>query len=154
MPLVAPTDSPWWAYLFLTLLAVAMLSLAGAVTIDPRPLVLRQALAGAALAWLVIFSGAVLYAMYSGRLGIDTWQGVALIAADVSASSRWRPRPFVATWTNRGALGRLGAVVTFALAILMAAGAAVVVTSLVRALWRAISSTDPSSTGCRGVRCS
>ena len=81
-PLVAPTDSPWWTYLFLMLLAVAMLALAGAVTIDPRSLVLRQALAGAALVWLVILGGAALYAVYAGRLGMETWQAVALIAAD------------------------------------------------------------------------
>ena len=142
-PLVAPTDSPWWAYLFLMLLAVAMLALAGAVTIDPRPLVLRQALAGAALVWLVIFSGAVLYAMYSGRLGIDTWQGVALIAADAFGLIALAATTVHGDQDQPSALGRLGAVVTFALAILMAAGAAVVVTSLVRALWRAITSADP-----------
>lgn len=142
VPLVAPLESPWWAYLFLTLLAVAMLALAGAVTIDPRPLVLRQALAGAALVWLVVLAGGLLYAAYAGRFGIDTWQGVALIAADglglVALAATTDD-----TQGGTGALGRLGTVVTFALAILMAAGAAVIATSLVRATWRAVTSADP-----------
>ncbi len=48
--LVGRPSAPWWAYLFLLLLAVALLALAAAVTINPRPLVLRQALAGSAWA--------------------------------------------------------------------------------------------------------
>ena len=49
---LAGATAPWWAYLFLMLLAIAMLALAAAVSIDPRPLQLRQSLAGAALVWL------------------------------------------------------------------------------------------------------
>ncbi len=45
---LAGATAPWWAYLFLMLLAIAMLALAAAVSIDPRPLQLRQSLAGAA----------------------------------------------------------------------------------------------------------
>ena len=116
MPLVAPIDSPWWAYLFLTLLAVAMLALAGAVAIDPRPLVLRQALAGAALVWLVILGGAVLYALYAGRLGIDTWQGLALIAADAFGLIALAATTVHGDQDQPTALGRLGAAITFAAA--------------------------------------
>jgi heat shock protein HtpX len=141
--LVAPLDSPWWAYLFLMLLAIAMLALAGAVTIDPRPLVLRQALAGAALVWLVILAAGVVYAMYAGRLGIDTWQGIALIAADALGLVALAATTVHGSEGEPDALTRFGAVVTFAVAILMAVGAAVVATVLVRALWRAITSADP-----------
>jgi heat shock protein HtpX len=141
--LVAPLDSPWWAYLFLTLLAIAMLALAGAVTIDPRPLVLRQALAGAALVWLAILSAGVLYAAYAGRLGIDTWQGVALIAADALGLVALAATTVHGSEGQPGAMDRLGAVITFAVAILMAVGAAVVATDLVRTAWRVITSADP-----------
>jgi len=143
VPLVAPVDSPWWVYLFLILLAIAMLALAAAVTIDPRPLVLRQALAGVALVWLVILAGGVLYAVYAGRLGIDMWQGVALIAANALGLVALAATTIHGSQGQPGALGRLGAVVTFAVAILMAVGAAVVVTSLVRAAWRVVTSADP-----------
>ena len=47
----AVRTAPWWVYLFLVLMSVALVALAGAVTIDPRPLALRRALAGTALAW-------------------------------------------------------------------------------------------------------
>lgn len=143
VPVVAPLDSPWWAYLFLTLLAIAMLALAAAVTIDPQPLFLRQALAGAALVWLVILLAGVLYAAYAGRLGLDTWQSVALVAADGLGLVALTATTGAGTDEKTGALGRLATVVTFALAILMAAGAAVIATSLVRATWRAVSSADP-----------
>ena len=48
------------------------------------------------------------------------------------------------------AVQRLGAVIVFAVAILMAAGAAVIVVSLTRAVWRAIAQSEPW-TACRGV---
>jgi hypothetical protein len=54
--------APWWVHLFLVLMSIAMLSLAAAVTIDPRPLVFRRALAGTALAWTAIL-GSVIAAM-------------------------------------------------------------------------------------------
>ena len=84
-----------------------------------------------------------LYAVYAGRLGMETWQAVALIAADgfglvALASTTTRDG-----LDEAGAMGRLGTVVTFAVAILMAAGAAVIATSLARAAWRAITSADP-----------
>ena len=141
--LMAPLHSPWWAYLFLTLLAVATLALAAAVTIDPRPLVLRQALAGAALVWLVLLVLAVLFAVSAGRQGTGTWQVIALIAADGVGLIALADTTLDGGRDVPGPFGRLRAVVTFAIAILMAAGAAVVVTSLVRATWRAVSSMDP-----------
>ena len=55
----AERAAPWWIYLFLVLMSVAMVSLAAAVTIDPRPLVFRRALAGTALAWTVILASVI-----------------------------------------------------------------------------------------------
>ena len=52
-------SAPWWIYLFLVLMSVAMVSLAAAVTMDPRPLVFRRALAGTALAWTAILASVV-----------------------------------------------------------------------------------------------
>ena len=141
--LMAPLHSPWWAYLFLTLLAVATVALAAAVTIDPRPLVLREALAGAALVWLVLLVLAVLIAVSVGRKGTGTWQAIALIAADGIGLVALADTTGDFERDQAAAFPRFRAVVTFAIAILMAAGAAVVLTSLVRAMWRALTSMDP-----------
>ena len=131
--------APWWAYLVLMLLAIAMVALAGAVAIDPRPLILRRALAGSALVWLVILAGVFLLAANAGRLGSDTAILFILAVADGLALAGLAATTGDVTDDRTDPLGRLGAVLAFAVAMLMAAGAAVIAASVARAVWRAIS---------------
>jgi heat shock protein HtpX len=137
---LAGATAPWWAYLFLMLLALAMLALAAAVAIDPRPLQLRQSLAGAALVWLVVLVVIAIGAAGVARSSGEAWLLVILAAVvgaalvDLAVTTR-----VVAGPTGEvGPFQRLGAVIVFALAILMAAGAAVIVVSLARAVWRLV----------------
>jgi len=138
----APT-APWWAYLFLLLLAVAMLAMAGAVAIDPRPLVLRRALAGSALVWLITLTGLLLLTANAGRLDPDVPVLLVLVALDGFALVGLAATTGNVTDDGTDPLGRLGAVVAFSIAILMAAGAAVVSASVARAVWRATTRGDP-----------
>ncbi len=137
---LAGATAPWWAYLFLMLLAVAMLALATAVSIDPRPPQLRQSLAGAALVWLVVLVVIAIGAAGASRSAREAWLLVILAVAvgaalvDLALTTRVVAGPA----GDVGPFQRLGAVIVFALAIFMAAGAAVIVVSLVRAVWRAI----------------
>jgi len=132
--------APWWAYLFLMLLAVAMSALAAALVIDPGPMPLRQALGGAALVWLVVLVVIAMGATGLARSRGEVWLLVILAAVDgaalvdlavttPSASDRGAPA---------GPIARTGAVILFALAIFMATGTAVIVVSLARAVWRSI----------------
>ena len=134
---------PWWAYLFLILMAVAMAALAGAVTVNPRPLVLRRALAGAALVWLVAIAGAILLAAGAGPFGADLWVLAILVAADGLGLAGLAATTHDVSGDRTDPLGRFGAVVVFAGAILMASGATVIMVSLARALWRIVSQGDP-----------
>lgn len=134
--------APWWMFLFLLLMSIAMASIATAVALDPRPVVLRQALAGAALVWVVIAVTTFLIPATSGRLWSLMWPSV-LLAAVVGVSLYT-----LAATTEDGAgphrepLERFGQVVVFALAILAAAGAAVVVVTIARGLWSSLGRTD------------
>ena len=135
---LAGATAPWWAYLFLMLLAVAMLALAAAVSIDPRPLQLRQALGGAALVWLIVLVVIAIGAAGASRTTREAWLLVILAVvvsaalADLAVTTRVVAGPA----GEIGLFQRLGAVIVFAVAILMAAGAAVIVVSLARAVWR------------------
>ncbi len=142
---LAGATAPWWVYLFLMLLGVAMLALAGALAIDPRPLLLRQALGGAALVWLVVLIVIAIGATGMARSRGEVWFLVLLAAitgaalVDLAVTTR-------ATSDERaptGRLARLGAVILFALAIFMATGAAVIIVSLVRAIWRSLARGEP-----------
>jgi heat shock protein HtpX len=134
---------PWWGYLFLILMAIAMMALAGAVTIDPRPLVLRRAVAGAALVWLVLLTWAFLLEANAGQRDANTWLPLLLIAADSLGLAGLAATTGSDLDDQMGPLDRIAAVVVFAGAILMAAAAAVVTSSLVGALWHAITRGDP-----------
>ncbi len=138
------TAVPWWGSLFLMLMAIAMLALAGAVTIDPRPLLLRRALAGAALAWLVILVGiaaiwnavrlmddalAILPLVVAVGLGLI---GIVAINGDVSSPDE-----------DAEPLEGVGAVLLFAGALIGAAVALVISASLVGRLWRLVAGADP-----------
>ena len=132
--------APWWAYLFLMLLAVAMLALAAALVIDPRPILLRQALGGAALVWL-----AVLVIVAIGATGLahsrgEVWLLVILAAVDGAAlvDLAVTTRSVSDRGTPAGPVARVGAVILFAMAIFMATGVAVIVVSIARAIWRSL----------------
>ena len=49
-------STPWYTSLFLLLMGIALAAIGAAVAIDPRPVLLRRALAGSALAWLAILA--------------------------------------------------------------------------------------------------
>ena len=134
---------PWWAYLLLLLLAVALTALAGAVTIDPRPLVLRRALAGTALVWLVILALTAVSRAGAGPPSADLLMILAVALADGLALAGLAATTGSLTGDRTSAFGRLGAVVVFAIAIFTAAVAAVSLTSLARAIWRSIAQGDP-----------
>ena len=132
--------APWWMYLFLVLMSVAMISLAAAVTIEPRPLVFRQALAGTALAWTTILA-AVLAVMQADEdvnralevvvLAVLVTVSIALVGLGMTTdrdAARVRP-----DW-----IARIGAAVVFAIAIGLSAGVVVGIASLGRAVWQSL----------------
>jgi heat shock protein HtpX len=136
----AVRNAPWWVYLFLVLLAVAMEALAGAVTIDPRPLALRRALAGTALAWTVILAGVV----GAVGLGDEADRPIAIVVIAVLGAVTVALAGIGLT-TDAGSLGgepdwiaRFGAILIFAAAIVMATGVVVGAISVVRAVWRSV----------------
>jgi heat shock protein HtpX len=138
-------NAPWWVYLFLVLLAVAMVALAGAVTIDPRPLALRRALAGTAFAWTVILAGVV----GAVGLGDDTDRPIAIVVIAVLGAVTVALAGIGLT-TDIGSLGgepdwiaRFGAILMFAAAIVMATGVVVGAINVVRAVWRSIGGGVP-----------
>lgn len=131
--------APWWAYLLLALLGIAMTAMAGAVVLDPGSIIMRRALAGAALVWLVFLTAAFLLAANAGRLGADALVLFLMVAAIGIALGGLAATTGDVTEDETDPLGRLGAVVAFAVAILMAAGAAVVVVSLAGAVANAVS---------------
>ena len=133
----------WWGYLFFMLIAIAMLALASAVAIDPRSLILRRALAGAALVWLVLLSAAFLFAVNGGGLDTNVWMPFLLITATSVALVGLILTTEGMTDDQTDLTGRIGAVVSFAVAILVAAIAAVVSVSLSLALWHVITRGDP-----------
>ena len=139
---LAGATAPWWAYLFLMLLAVAMLALAAALVIDPRPMPLRQALAGSALVWVVVLVIIAIGATGLARSRGEVWLLVILAAVvDAALVDLAVTTPSVAgpdSTAPPAAMARLGTVILFALAIFMATGAAVIVVSLARAIWRSV----------------
>ena len=141
---VGRAAAPWWAYLFVLLLAIALLAMAGAVAIDPRPLILRRALAGAALVWLIILAGTTLVEANGGRLATNVWTPFLLGVADGVGLAMLAATTGDVTDDRTDDLGRLGAVVAFAGAIVVAAGAAVAGASLAGALWLALTRGDPA----------
>ena len=140
--------APWWAYLLLTLLAVAMLALAAAVTLDPRAPLLRIALAGIALAWFAIVAGILVTWQTAVRwpgdplilLLIFVVDGGALLGLAVSIG--YESSLDEAT----EALGRFGPVVILAVAIVVVIAAVMVGASAVGSIWRSVSQGDPVDT--------
>jgi len=138
---LAGASAPWWAYLFLMLLAVAMLALAAALVIDPSPMPLRQALAGSALVWVVVLVIIAIGATGLARSRGEVWLLVILAAVvDGALVDLALTTPSIADpdRTAPPTMARVGTVILFALAIFMATGAAVIVVSLARAIWRSV----------------
>jgi len=144
LELTGPHAAPWWSGLFLTLLAVALLSIAGAVTIDPHELVPRRALAGAAMAWLAILAIS-LVSESNARAAVSEVVTVVvpmvLIGLTLTDLAVTTPEM---TGDRTDMAGRLGAVVVFAVAIVAAAGLAVALVALIGAVVDAVASVDPA----------
>jgi hypothetical protein len=108
----APDAAPWWTYVLLLVPAVVLATLGAAVTVDPRPLAVRRALAGTALAWLLVLApGALLRA---SEVGIDATVVALVVLAIVDAAALLAlaaTTPGVSPDELPGPLGRLGAVV-------------------------------------------
>jgi len=137
-----PSTGPWWLSLFLLLLAAALLALAAAVSIDPRPLLLRRALAGAALVWLALLGVTILVEAGAGLLDADLWLLVGIAAADGAAMIGLAATTDDVSDDRSAPLWRFAAVVAFAAAFLMAATAAVACASLALAVWRAVTTGE------------
>ena len=129
------TTGTWVINTFLLLLAIALLAMAGAVTLDPRPIVLRRALAGAALVWLVVLCATVGAILANGHPEPLTWILVILAVVNGLALLDLAATTGDIAAGPRDPLGRFGAVVVFATAILVATGAAVILLGLVRYAW-------------------
>jgi heat shock protein HtpX len=142
LALSGPRDAPWWSGLFLTLLAVALVSIAGAVTIDPHALELRRALAGAALAWLAIIALTLVAESNSGVAVSEMLAtAIPMLLLGLTLTDLAMTTPEM-TGDRTDAAGRLGAVVVFAVAIVAADGLAVVLVALVGATVDALASGD------------
>ena len=136
----AERAAPWWIYLFLVLMSIAMVSLAAAVTIDPRPLVFRRALAGTALAWTVILASVI--AAMRAATDVDRPIEIVVLAVLVAVAVSLVGLGMT-TFTDESAgrpdwIARIGAAVAFAIAIVLSAGVVVGIASLGRAVWRSI----------------
>jgi heat shock protein HtpX len=136
----AVRTAPWWVYLFLVLMSVAMAALAGAVTIDPRPLALRRALAGTALAWTVLLAGVVGVVGFADEadrpiaiLFIAVLGAVTVALAGIGLTTDVSSLGGEPDW-----IARFGAIVIFAAAIVLASGVVVGVVGIARAAWRSI----------------
>lgn len=135
-----PANPPWWASLFMLLLAVAVTALGIAVTIDPRPVDLRRALAGAALAWLVILIGTVIIEVTAGEPVEAGTVGLLVAAASAIGVALWGLAATTPTVTQDAspALSRVEAVLVFAAAIVAASAAAVVLVAIALRLWAVV----------------
>jgi heat shock protein HtpX len=137
--LVDGDSTTWWAYV-LPLVPAALLMLGGlVVAIDPRPLVTRRMLAAAALLWLLLLVAAVALEIADG-VPASSWILLVIVAAidalgllGIAATT-----PVVTDERLPDPLGRLGAVVVFVVAIMVASGAIIVAVSVVIGTWNAI----------------
>ena len=134
--------APWWAYLYLLLLSIAMLALAAALTIDPRPLALRRALAGTALAWVAILVGVAVVSWTTDvvdRPLVLVFAAAACAVAVALAGMGLTTTDVSPTAGEPDWIARFGAVLIFAAAIVMSTGALVGIVSVGRAVWRSVS---------------
>jgi heat shock protein HtpX len=127
-----PQETPAEVRLLLLVPAVVLVLVGAALAIDPRPLPIRRALAGAALLWLLFLAAVAVIRAGQGRL--DAYLvGAALLAAIIGGSLL-----ALAVTTDEvsderlpGPLGRLAATVLFSIAILVAAVSLVLVATFI-----------------------
>ena len=135
----APQETPAEIRLVLLVPAVLLVLVGLALTIDPRPLPIRRALAGAALLWLFFLAAVVLVRAGQGRIdayllgaavlaAIIAGALLALMATTSDVSDERLPEP----------LGRLAATVTFSIAILVAGVALVLVATCITWVLRTV----------------
>jgi len=136
----AERTAPWWIYLFLVLMSVAMVSLSAAVTIDPRPLVFRRALAGTALAWTAILASIIAAMRAASDIDRPLQLVVlaALVAVAIALVGLGMTSAADATAGRSDWITRIGAALAFAIAIVLSAGVIVGIVSAGRAIWRSI----------------
>ena len=132
-------STPWYTSLFLLLMGIALAAIGAAVAIDPRPVLLRRALAGSALAWLAILATGLVLEIGEGVAAGDLVAVIALMIAIVGGLLGLAASTPAVSDDRTPALGRVGAVVVFAIAILAAAAAVVVAIDLVVAAIGAVS---------------
>jgi heat shock protein HtpX len=131
--------APWWAYLFLVVMSVALLSLAAAVTIDPRSLVLRRALAGTALAWTAILAGVIVGLERSGAdAPVAALVVMGMISVAVALGGLGLTTDAVAGGAPTDWAARFGIVLVFAIAIVISAGVVVGIASIARDVGRSL----------------
>ena len=156
----APDAVAWWVAGLLLVPALVLVLAGLALVIDPRPLGVRQALAAAGLLWLMVLVGGLLLWLAEGGLtlgglgtsgergafgGLVTFGGTPVAGAAVVAAlaaidagallALAATTPRVADGTLPGPLGRVAAVVVFAVAIAAAAVVIIVVVSIGLAAW-------------------
>jgi heat shock protein HtpX len=118
----APQETPPELRLLLLVPAAVLVLVGAALTIDPRPLPVRRALAGAALLWL--FFLAAVTGIRAGQGRIDLYLlGAAVLVAVIGGAllALMATTPEVTDEKLPEPLGRLAATVTFSIAILIAA---------------------------------
>jgi len=126
-----PQETPVPVRLVLLVPAAILVLVGAALAIDPRPLAIRRALAGAALVWLFFLAAAALIRLGQGRL--DAYLvGAAVLAAIVGGSllTLAATTDEVTEEPLPGPLGRLAATVLSSVAILVAGTTLVVVATL------------------------
>ncbi|MCU0506239.1 MAG: M48 family metalloprotease [Chloroflexi bacterium] len=127
----AGQETPIEIRLALLVPAVLLVLVGISLVIDPRPLLVRRALAGAAIVWLVFLAGAAVVQVGQGRL--DAYLvAVAVLAAVVGGAllALALTTDDVSDESLPGPLGRLAATVVFSVAILVAGITLVLVATL------------------------
>ena len=128
----APQETPVLVRLVLLVPAAVLVLVGVALAIDPRPLPVRRALAGAALLWLFFLATAALIRTGQGR--VDAYLvGAAVLAAIVGGALLALAATTDDVTGERlpGPLGRLAATMLFSVAILVAGVTLVLVATLV-----------------------
>ena len=127
-----PQETPAELRLLLLVPAAILVLVGAALTIDPRPLPVRRALAGPALLWL--FFLAAVTGIRAGQGRIDLYLlGAAVLVAVIGGAllALLATTPEVTDEELPELLGRLAATVTFSIAILVAAVVLVLVTTFI-----------------------
>ena len=131
--------APWWVIAAPLVPAVVMVLGGIALVIDPRPLGVRQAVAAAGLLLLGVLVASILLLLGERALDVAAVASLGVLAAidAVALLALAATTPQVADSPLPGPLGRVAAVVVFAIAIAAAAIVVVVVVAVALAAWDA-----------------